>query len=199
VFDADFIARAADHIEVIGKRQQKGVVHFVSDENDIPSRRIWDCLENDGPGRLSNGLVERTFLTQLRNPCVAAINATVLGTQWRVGSMAINETLPGSVGQEAHIDYTKWRKYGPFFTEFPRGEGGLESESLQGTVAFEPFTVEVGATGIVPGSQHWEAYPTTQRQHDEYVANEVAAIMDPGDYFVFNPNCQHRGRANVTT
>jgi hypothetical protein len=87
---------------------------------------------------------------------------------------------------------------GPYYTEFPRGEGGLESESLQGTVAFEPFTVDVGATGIVPGSQHWEAYPTTQAQHDEYVSHEVAAIMDPGDYFVFNPNCQHRGRANVT-
>jgi hypothetical protein len=110
VFGPDFIARAAGHIEVIGGRQSKGVVHFVSSESDVPSRRIWDCLENDGPGRLPDGTVERTFLAQLRNPCVVAINATVLGTQWRVGSMAINETIPGSVGQEAHIDYTKWRK-----------------------------------------------------------------------------------------
>lgn len=136
---------------------------------------------------LENDNSQNLFRQQVQNPVVVGINATSLGTDWRVGSMAINETVPGSVGQEEHIDYTKWRKskkrhflkninfafflscssdlffyiifyvssiqipllyrYGPFFTEFPRGEGGLETESLQGTVVFEPFTVESGGTG----------------------------------------------------
>ena len=51
--------------------------------------------------------------------------------------------------------------------------------------------------GIVPGSQHWESYPATAEQQQEYGANEAVAVMEAGDYFVFNPACQHRGRANA--
>lgn len=95
VFDSDHIAQCRQHIEELGKRQDRGVVHFVANPDDIPSRRLWDCLQNDTVGR--------HFLAQLHHPVVVAINATVLGSQWRVGSMAINETVPGSVGQEPHI------------------------------------------------------------------------------------------------
>lgn len=41
--------------------------------------------------------------------------------------------------------------------------------------------MEAGATGIVPGSQHWETYPATAAQIAEYEANEVIATMAPGD------------------
>jgi len=190
VFTEDFCKRCCTQIDKIAEKQREGVVHFVSGENDIPSRRVWDLLEND--------TADGVFRQQVRHPVIASINACTLGTDWRIGSLAINETIPGSVGQEEHIDYTKWRKYGPFFCEFPRGEGGLETESLQGTVVFEPFTVETGGTGIIPGSQLWEVYPFTKEQHEEFVRNEVIACCNVGDYLVFNPNCQHRGRANST-
>ncbi len=114
VFSDDFCKKCCDQINKIAARQQEGVVHFVSGKNDIPSRRVWDLLEFDESH-------EQLFRTQVKNPVIVAINACTLGTDWRIGSLAINETIPGSVGQEEHIDYTKWRKYGPYFCEFPRG------------------------------------------------------------------------------
>ena len=57
----------------------------------------------------------------------------------------------------------------------------------------------MGATGIIPGSQHWERYPASEAEHQEYLSNEHIAEMDRGDYLCFNPNVQHRGRENSTS
>lgn len=190
VFEPEAMQRVAAHIERLHEVQQQGVRHFAGGEI-IPSKRIWDLLQHDTP--------ERDFANQLKHPVLVAINAVTLGSEWRVGSLAVNETVPGSSAQEPHIDYPKWRKHGHNYIEFARAEGGPgECQTLQGCVAYEPFTREAGATGIVPGSQHWEVYPHSAKQVEEYKRNEVVAEMEVGDYLVFNPNCQHRGRANST-
>jgi ectoine hydroxylase-related dioxygenase (phytanoyl-CoA dioxygenase family) len=61
-------------------------------------------------------------------------------------------------------------------------------------MALTEVTEEMGATRVIPGSQHWAGFETPGTQEQT-----IAATLQPGDVLAFSGKVLHGGGANVTT
>ena len=89
---------------------------------------------------------------------------------------------PGEPGQHLHRDTDSW----PLA---PLGEHPLMVNAL---VALDPFTLENGATRVVPESWRWERDRRATEQE------MLRSTMDAGDALVFRGDIVHGGGANAT-
>ena len=113
-----------------------------------------------------------------------------LGTEFFCGSYCASRLLPGSPGQELHIDYPYWDYYKE--NTFPMGLNSSFPQNCQVTIPLDICSTESGATGYIPGSQKKLHYPNK----DDDFSNLQQMIGKPGDIVFFNGNCWHGAMPN---
>ena len=87
--------------------------------------------------------------------------------------------LPGSPGQELHIDYPYWDYYKE--GTFPMGLNSSFPQNCQATIPLDICSAESGATGYIPGSQRNLHYPNK----DDDFSNLQQMLGKPGDLVFF--------------
>ena len=105
-----------------------------------------------------------------------------LATSILLNAAELIQIGPGEPAQYLHRDSDSW----------PTAEIQEDPFVVNSLVALDEFTLENGATWVVPGSWAW---PSDRRAEDnEYVRAE----MMPGDGLLFRGDILHRGGANLT-
>ena len=132
-------------------------------------RRVWNLLAKG-----------EVFSRMAAHPALMQILRKFLGTEFIMGSIAANRILPGGPGQEPHVDYPYWDFHKP--ETHPIGLNGSFPMNAQVSVLLDPFTVESGATGYVPGSQKELRYPTAE---DRFYERCEQMTGEPGDVALF--------------
>jgi ectoine hydroxylase-related dioxygenase (phytanoyl-CoA dioxygenase family) len=143
-------------------------------------RRVWNLL-NKGD----------IFSTMVQHPDVVAITSALLGSAFKLGSIAANRLLPGGPGQEPHIDYPYWDFHKR--DEFPARMNSSYPLNLQATILLDDFTPENGATAYLPGSQTDLTYPV-----DADMFHKTCSRMTgkAGDCVIFNGMVHHCAMPN---
>ena len=114
----------------------------------------------------------------------------LLGSEFICGSYCASRLLPGSPGQELHIDYPYWDYYKS--ETFPMGLNSSFAQNCQATIPLDICSVESGATAYIPGSQKKLKYPN---QNDDFTKKQQM-VAKPGDLVFFNGNCWHGASPN---
>lgn len=163
VFDETEIA---DANRIINHHSDKaaGATHFHGAHSDKIhlQRRVWNLL-NKG----------QVFVDMVQHPAVMAVFSKILGKQFILGSYAANRLLPGAPGQEPHIDYPYWDMHDE--AEFPAHMNASFHMNCQSLISLHDFTIENGATAVVPASQTRGTYPNAQQFEEEHIQLECPA------------------------
>jgi len=114
----------------------------------------------------------------------------LLGSEFICGSYCASRLLPGSPGQELHIDYPYWDYYKS--ETFPMGLNSSFAQNCQATIPLDICSVESGATTYIPESQKKLRYPN---QNNDFT-NQQQMVAKPGDLVFFNGNCWHGASPN---
>jgi ectoine hydroxylase-related dioxygenase (phytanoyl-CoA dioxygenase family) len=128
----------------------------------------------------------KTFIDVLTQPLLlAAADHFLLPTcaRYTYNTGQLIEIRPGETAQTLHRDEDAW-------LHFPRPRPEIEVEAL---FALSDFTVENGATQVVPGSHRW---PADRAPKPEEI---VQADMPAGSALIYLGSVLHGGGANRTT
>ena len=163
IFDEAEIAEA-NRIINHHSDETAGATHFHGAHSDRIhlQRRVWNLL-NKGD----------VFVDMVQHPAVMAVFSKILGKQFILGSYAANRLLPGAPGQEPHIDYPYWDMHDD--AEFPAGMNASFHMNCQSLISLHDFTIENGATAVVPGSQSRGYYPKPEQFEKEHIQLECPA------------------------
>ncbi|MBT3777654.1 MAG: phytanoyl-CoA dioxygenase [Pelagibacteraceae bacterium] len=142
-------------------------------------QRVWNLF---GKGEIFSYLITEDIIFTLMSK--------LLGTEFFCGSYCASRLLPGSLGQELHIDYPYWDFYNA--ETFPMGLNSSFAQNCQVTIPLDVCSVESGATAYIPGSQKKLHYPN---QKNDF-SNKQQMIANPGDLVFFNGNCWHGASPN---
>jgi len=172
LFTPDQIAEARA-IVMAHSAEADTVTHFqgaaAEDGKLALQRRVWNLLAKG-----------EVFSAMAAHPAIMAILRRFLGSEFIMGSIAANRILPGGPGQEPHVDYPYWDFHKP--ETHPVGFNGSFPMNAQVSVLLDPFTVESGATGYVPGSQRELRYPV---ESDDFYGKCEQMLGEPGDVALF--------------
>ena len=173
LFTPDQIAEARAIIMEHSENDSDKATHFQgaaeADGKISLQRRVWNLLAKG-----------EVFSDMAAHPVLMDILRKFLGTEFIMGSIAANRILPGGPGQEPHVDYPYWDFHAP--ETHPVGLNGSFPMNAQVSVLLDPFTVESGATGYVPGSQKELRYP---KPEDNFYDHCEQMLGDPGDVALF--------------
>ena len=173
LFTQDQIAEARAIIMEHSEADSQKATHFQgaaeADGKINLQRRVWNLLAKGD-----------VFSDMAAHPALMDILRKFLGTEFIMGSIAANRILPGGPGQEPHVDYPYWDFHKP--ETHPIGFNGSFPMNAQVSVILDPFTVESGATGYMPGSQKELRYPTAD---DNFFDRCSQMIGEPGDVALF--------------
>ncbi len=158
--------------------------HFQGENTDrlVLQRRVWNLL-NKGD----------IFIDMVQHPDVVAICSHLLGSAFKLGSIAANRLLPGGPGQEPHIDYPYWDFHKR--EEFPARMNSSFAMNLQATILLDDFTPENGATAYRPGSQAELSYPDSE-DRAIFDAQMERMTGTAGDCVIFNGMVHHCAMPN---
>jgi len=148
------------------------------DEDDFNGYKTLRIAGVLGISRAAADLVEHPRV-------LAATNAVLLPNceNYRVGSLTGIEILPGEDDQVLHIDDSI----------YPLRLGATQLQ-ISAMWALNDFTVENGATRVVPGSHHTPVY--TGYRMDDSVGEIVQAVMPRGSLLLYMGSTLHGGGAN---
>ncbi|MGF1623255.1 MAG: phytanoyl-CoA dioxygenase family protein [Alphaproteobacteria bacterium] len=172
-FSPEVIGEARAIVMARTEQEPPKVTHFqaTGDDQDLLSkqRRVWNLLAK-GP----------IFSEIAQHPAAMAVLRRFLGDEFIMGSICASRLLPGSPGQEPHIDYPYWDFHKP--KSFPVRTNASFPLNAQVTVMLDPFTDETGATAYMPGSQKAMRYPT---KDDPFFERCARMLGEPGDMVLF--------------
>lgn len=157
-----------------------GEDNFIKDFMGWKTKRLMHCV------KLSETLRNSFYCKDILPHYIASVMPGNAGTHTMYSSQAI-EIYPGEKVQQLHRD-------GGGLMEIV-GEASCESVNLQVNflIALTEVTEEMGATRVIPGSNHWASYETPGEQEQT-----IPATMDPGDVLMISGKVLHGGGANRT-
>lgn len=183
IFETDAISKARSVVNEFADNQEQKESHFNAEAEASGKiklqQRVWNLF---GKGSVFSNLITNDLIFDLMSP--------FLGTEFFCGSYCASRLLPGSPGQELHIDYPYWDYYKK--GTFPLGLNSSFPQNCQATIPLDICSVESGATGYIPGSQKNLHYPNK----DDDFSNLQQMIGKPGDIVFFNGNCWHGAMPN---
>jgi len=183
VFDLNKINEAREIVNKFAENQDQKESHFNSEAEASGKihlqQRVWNLF---GKGEVFSDLIT--------NDIIFNVMSKLLGTEFFCGSYCASRLLPGSLGQELHLDYPYWDFYKS--ETFPIGLNSSFAQNCQVTIPLDICSKESGATAYIPGSQKNLHYPT---QKDD-LTNKQQMIAEPGDLVFFNGNCWHGASPN---
>ena len=183
VYSLSNINKARTVINQYADNQEQKESHFNAEaesSNKIHlQQRVWNLFPKD-----------KIFCDLISHNLIFELMSKFLGTDFICGSYCASRLLPGSVGQELHIDYPYWDFYKS--ETFPIGLNSSFPQNCQVTIPLDNCSEESGATGYIPGSQKTLHYPTDK---DDF-SDLHQMIAQPGDLVFFNGNCWHGAMPN---
>lgn len=167
------VREARDIITAISDRDVPKLTHFQRTAGDEAAldrqRRVWNLLSK-----------APIFSAFAMHPAAMTLLGRFLGDEFIMGSICASRLLPGSPGQEPHIDYPYWDFHKR--ASFPMRTNASFPLNAQATIMLDPFTEESGATAYLPGSQKAMRYPG---KDDPFFDRCSRMLGDPGDMVVF--------------
>ena len=180
-FSPEVIAEARRLIMDLSDQPDKATHFQEGNEDRIHlQRRVWNLL-NKG----------QVFVDMVQHPTVCAITHALLGSAFKLGSVAANRLLAGGPGQQPHIDYPYWDLHKRH--EFPARMNSSFALNLQATILLDDFTETNGATAYLPGSQAQLNYPSDP---EHFFAHCQRMTGQAGDVVIFNGMIHHCAMAN---
>ena len=183
VFSLDKINEARDIVNKFADNQDQKESHFNAEAEASGKihlqQRVWNLF---GKGEVFGHLITSDIIFN--------VISKLLGTEFFCGSYCASRLLPGSLGQELHLDYPYWDFYKS--ETFPMGLNSSFAQNCQVTIPLDICSKESGATAYIPGSQKNLHYPT---QNDDF-SGKQQMVADPGDLVFFNGNCWHGASPN---
>lgn len=181
-FTPEQVASAREIVMAESDQNADTATHFQGADPDkiALQRRVWNLL--------NKGTV---FSEMVQHPDVVAVTSALLGSAFKLGSIAANRLLPGGPGQEPHIDYPYWDFHKS--EEFPARMNSSFPLNLQATILLDDFTPENGATAYMPGSQSNLFYPDDR---DTFMSNCSRMTGKAGDCVIFNGMVHHCAMPN---
>ena len=183
VFDLKAIQKARSVINEFADNQEQKESHFNA-EADASGKihlqqRVWNLFGKD-----------LIFSDLITHDIIFDLISKFLGSEFFCGSYCASRLLPGSLGQELHIDYPYWDYYKE--RTFPMGLNSSFPQNCQATIPLDICSAESGATGYIPGSQKNLHYPNKE---DDFSSLQQM-LGKPGDLVFFNGNCWHGAMPN---
>ena len=183
IFDINIINKARSIVNEFADNQEQKESHFNAEAEASGKiklqQRVWNLF--------SKGLVFSDLIT---HDLIFDLMSKFLGTEFFCGSYCASRLLPGSPGQELHIDYPYWDYYKE--ETFPIGLNSSFPQNCQVTIPLDICSAESGATGYIPSSQKNLHYPNK----DDDFSNLQQMLGKPGDIVFFNGNCWHGAMPN---
>ena len=183
IFDNDIINRARSVVNEFADNQEQKESHFNAEAEASGKirlqQRVWNLFGKD-----------LVFSDLITHDLIFDLMSKFLGTEFCCGSYCASRLLPGSLGQELHIDYPYWDYYNE--ETFPMGLNSSFPQNCQATIPLDICSIESGATGYIPGSQKNLHYPN---KNDDF-SNLKQMVGKPGDIVFFNGNCWHGAMPN---
>ena len=183
IFDNDIINRARSVVNEFADNQEQKESHFNAEAEASGKirlqQRVWNLFGKD-----------LVFSDLITHDLIFDLMSKFLGTEFCCGSYCASRLLPGSLGQELHIDYPYWDYYKE--GTFPMGLNSSFPQNCQLTIPLDVCSAESGATGYIPGSQKNLHYPNK----DDNFSNLKQMVGKPGDIVFFNGNCWHGAMPN---
>jgi len=183
VFDLKAIKNARSIVNNFADNQEQKESHFNAEAEASGKiqlqQRVWNLF---GKGKVFSELIT--------NDLIFDLISKFLGSEFFCGSYCASRLLPGSPGQELHIDYPYWDYYKE--GSFPMGLNSSFPQNCQATIPLDICSAESGATGYIPGSQRNLHYPNKE---DDF-SNLQQMLGKPGDLVFFNGNCWHGAMPN---
>ena len=183
VFDLQTIKSAREVVNHFADTEEQKESHFNSEAQSKGKinlqQRVWNLFGKD-----------KIFSEMITHDLIFKLMSNFLGTEFTCGSYCASRLLPGSLGQELHIDYPYWDYYNK--ESFPRGLNSSFPQNLQATIPLDDCSQLSGATAYLPGSQKNLHYPN---KNDD-ISNKQQMIAKPGDLIFFNGNCWHGASPN---
>ena len=183
VYNLDDIKSAREIVNHFADNQEQKESHFNAEAEASGKiqlqQRVWNLF---GKGEVFSKLITNDIIFNLMSK--------LLGSEFICGSYCASRLLPGSLGQELHIDYPYWDYYKS--ETFPMGLNSSFAQNCQATIPLDICSVESGATAYIPGSQKKLKYPN---QNDDF-NNKQQMLAKPGDLVFFNGNCWHGASPN---
>ena len=183
VFPLNKINEAREIINNFADNQDQKESHFNAEAEASGKihlqQRVWNLF---GKGEVFSYLITNDIIFNLMSK--------LLGTEFFCGSYCASRLLPGSIGQELHLDYPYWDFYKS--ETFPVGLNSSFAQNCQVTIPLDICSKESGATAYIPGSQKNLHYPN---QNDDF-SNKQQMVAEPGDLVFFNGNCWHGASPN---
>eukprot|EP00048_Salpingoeca_helianthica_P016869 m.234607 g.234607 ORF g.234607 m.234607 type:complete len:308 (-) comp19688_c0_seq1:24-947(-) len=150
--------------------------------------RMWNLLEK---GQVFERLIQPEIKLQIIDQ--------ILGDDFCLGSFAANYLQPGAAAQKAHLDYPYW----DYVNGQGKGKGSWPSApkfnadhvflmNIQSLIMMDDFTLDNGATAVVPFSQREVCWPN-EKLFDEqcnYVTGKKGTLL------IFTGLMHHGSTAN---
>ena len=175
-----------DNIYTTGQRQrQRNKSEEGEEEKEHQDgHRIWN-LVNKG----------QEFEMLVQDPRIMALNDHLLGSDHCLGSFAANVLMPGSSRQLPHLDYPYWDYNDPqAWPENPKLAQSAFLMNVQTVLMLDDFTVENGATAVLPYSQRECRWPDLE----EFERDSIRVTGKKGTLFVFTGLLHHAAMDNVS-
>tara|TARA_E500000178_G_C17022683_1_gene756352 strand:- start:1470 stop:2291 length:822 start_codon:yes stop_codon:yes gene_type:complete len=184
VFSPNDIEEAHRLITFYLEHEEEKTTHFQGKNKDTLhlQKRVWNLL-NKGD----------IFVKMVQVPLVVKIVQEFLGSEVCLGSIAANCIFPGGPGQEPHIDYPYWDMYKK--ESFPKNINASFPLNCQVTILLNDFTVENGATGVLPYTQKLCRYPD-EKDTIKYFEECERMTGKAGDIAIFNGLTWHGAMPN---
>ena len=152
--------------------------HFLGNEKVPTQKRVWNLIEK---GRVFQDIASDERLLAILEGIVGDV---------RLASFAANVLFPGAPAQEPHVDYPYWDMHRR--ERFPRGLNASFFLEVELLVMLDDFTIENGATALMPHSHHRAEWPNAA----EFDHKSVRVVGPAGTLLLFPALTWHAGQAN---
>ena len=178
-FPVDLVASARDEIYRLVDQEPDRTSHFYGDEENTAQARVWNL-----PAKSD------LFRRLCADERMLAIMRPILGVDLMLSSFAANVLHPGAQAQEPHVDYPYWDLHAR--DRWPRALNASYHLAVESIIPLDEFTVENGATAVVPGSQELARWPDPET----FAADHIQLTMQPGTLLLFPALLWHAGQTN---
>ena len=178
-FAAELVQSARESIYRLVAAEPGRTSHFYGDDVNQAQARVWNLPAKDD-----------VFRRLCADERMLAILRPILGEDLMLSSFAANVLHRGAQAQEPHVDYPYWDLHAR--ERWPRALNASYFLAVESVIPLDEFTVENGATAIVPGSQRLACWPDTA----EFAERHIRVTMRPGALLLFPALLWHAGQTN---
>ncbi|MFO1069776.1 MAG: phytanoyl-CoA dioxygenase family protein [Geminicoccaceae bacterium] len=176
----DQVAEARELIYRLAEEEPERTSHFHGNERVRTQKRVWNLPDK---GRVFRDICGDERLLAMLEPVLGDV---------RLASFAANVLYPGAPAQEAHVDYPYWDLHKP--ERFPMGLNPSFMLEVETLVMLDDFTLDNGATALVPASQRDCVWP----DQDSFARRHIRATGPAGTLLLFPALTWHAGQANTS-